>query len=89
MTQDLGHAAAVQPEKPESVTDGPARPQLGSVVYLKSGSVPLTVAEPIRSATEAATIVDVEWFVGTEVRRDSFHKNCLTIRPLTESGASN
>jgi uncharacterized protein YodC (DUF2158 family) len=47
----------------------------GTVVYLKSGSPPLTV-DPLSMSD---TIVDVEWFDGAEVKRDSFHKDCLTL----------
>jgi uncharacterized protein YodC (DUF2158 family) len=59
---------------------------IGEVVYLKSGSPPLTVTAMgsqrsfSQDGQEAWSIVDVEWFVGELVRRDSFLAECLTTK---------
>jgi uncharacterized protein YodC (DUF2158 family) len=36
----------------------------------------LAVAEPMRPANDM--MIDVEWFDRAEVRRDVFHRDCLT-----------
>lgn len=47
----------------------------GDVVYLKSGSPPLTVVD---TDTFRASHVDVCWFNGNEKRVTSFHRDALT-----------
>lgn len=47
---------------------------VGVIVYLKSGSPPLTVFDQILRDD----LVCVEWFNGNTVERDAFHKDCLT-----------
>jgi uncharacterized protein YodC (DUF2158 family) len=51
------------------------RPVIGAIVYLKSGSPPLTVS---REDSEI-TIVEVDWFDGGELKRDTFHIDELSI----------
>lgn len=46
----------------------------GDVVFLKSGSPPLTVYRP----ADDSDLVQVEWFAGEEVRRDCFPIASLT-----------
>lgn len=48
----------------------------GDVVTLKSGSPLLTVAAPFQHQA-GTNLIDVEWFSGGEVKRDSFHPDCL------------
>ena len=52
---------------------------VGTVVYLKSGSPPLTVTS-YTSMLGPGVDVSVEWFAGSELRRDAFHKDSLTIQ---------
>jgi uncharacterized protein YodC (DUF2158 family) len=64
---------------------------VGSVVYLKSGSPPLTAMgaprQFSRDGIEKHEIVDVEWFAGAEVRRDSFLAECITNDPAANTMA--
>jgi len=57
----------------EVSANGHRKISVGSILFLKSGSPPLTVA-----SADRGEIIDVEWFVGPEVRRDAFHRDCLT-----------
>ena len=47
----------------------------GSIVYLKSGSPPLTVCDPLTCDID---LIDVHWFKGEELMREAIHKDCLT-----------
>ena len=49
--------------------------EAGDVVYLKSGSPPMTVSDPLRPP--GTGIVDVQWFDGPILIRDAIHKDCL------------
>lgn len=53
---------------------------VGVIVYLKSGSPPLTVSDRKQASPD---IVNVEWFVDGEVKRDAFHKDCLRDEPVS------
>lgn len=54
----------------------------GTIVYLKSGSPPLTVTGHRYEIVLGVSLVDVEWFNGAEVKRDTFPNICLqTDRP--------
>lgn len=50
---------------------------VGSVVFLKSGGPPLTVADYNMAPIDAG-LVSLEWFAGDVLRRDVIHKDCLT-----------
>lgn len=52
----------------------PAFP-VGTIVYLKSGGVPLTVSDQIHQDNN---LVDINWFAGDAFMRDVIHKDCLT-----------
>ena len=52
----------------------------GTIVWLKSGGQPLTVTDTGRHrAVGELEIVDVEWFAGDVLRRDSLLKHSLTM----------
>ena len=46
----------------------------GAIVYLKSGSPPLTVTGPPRSDG----VIEVQWFAGANICRDAFPAVCLS-----------
>ena len=48
---------------------------VGTIVYLKSGSPPLTVSD-MPGVNEDC--IQVEWFDGNQPRRDVFHQDSLT-----------
>lgn len=63
-----------------AVDDKPLPFPVGSVVWLKSGSPPMTVttiAGGLRSFRNTP-LVDVEWFAGDKLCRDSFLAPSLT-----------
>jgi uncharacterized protein YodC (DUF2158 family) len=52
---------------------------VGAVVYLKSGSPAMTVTT--LNYPNQNTIVEVEWFVGGDLKRDAFLVDSLTDDP--------